>query len=92
MTSGARYAGVPTRDPGADWNFSCWGPGQQERGAAAATGPGGQAAAQHTNRHRGVSVQSGDGHGPGYLAVILVFAEEHFRRRVKRGADFGDGR
>ena len=23
MTSGARYAGVPTREPGADWNFSC---------------------------------------------------------------------
>ena len=25
MTSGARYAGVPTREPGADWNFSCCG-------------------------------------------------------------------
>lgn len=23
ITSGARYAGVPTRLPGADWNFSC---------------------------------------------------------------------
>ena len=23
MTSGARYAGVPTRDPGALWKFSC---------------------------------------------------------------------
>ena len=23
MISGARYAGVPTRDPGADWKNSC---------------------------------------------------------------------
>ena len=23
MTSGAKYAGVPTLEPGADWNFSC---------------------------------------------------------------------
>ena len=34
MTSGARYAGVPTREPGADWNFSCCGaPLSQHRNA-----------------------------------------------------------